>query len=273
MQNIHHQSVRGERGHFAGKRAPCPQCDRGQRDKALSITTDDRGVVSFCHRCGYTSADNHIKQPAPRITTQAAPLDWSNQAAYIWRRTQGLRGTLGEVYLQHRGCALPPSDSHLRYSPIDGKYPPSLCACITDAVTGKPISLHFTRLASDGRGKAGSDCDKQLLRGHRKKGGVIRLWLDADVTNGVAIAEGIETALAAAHLFSPVWAAVDAGNLAALPALPGIESITIFADHDDAGLRAARECGRRWRDAGREVRITTPATQGHDIADEVTHGY
>jgi phage/plasmid primase-like uncharacterized protein len=138
---------------------------------------------------------------------------------------------------------------------------------VSDVRTAKPISLHFTRLAADGRGKLGSDRDKLLLGGHRKKGGGIRLWPDEGATRGLGLAEGIETALAAAHIHSPVWAAIDAGNLSAFPVLPGIESLTIFADHDVPGLKAAQACGTRWQAAGREVRILRTRRAGQDAAD------
>lgn len=251
-------------------RAPCPACDRGTRDRALAITTDERGTVSFCHRCGFSSADNvvPIRAVPPRTTRSAEPLEWSTRAEAIWRKTQSLCGTLGETYLQFRGCALPPRDSHLRFLPPDDRHPPSLCAAVTDVRTAKPISLHRTRLAADGRGKAGTDCDKLLLAGHRKRNGCIRLWPDEAVTSGIALAEGIETALAAAHLFAPIWSTIDAGNLSQFPLLDGIECLTVFADHDDAGLRAARECAVRWRDAGREVRVRMPMIAGRDAADE-----
>ena len=251
-------------------RAPCPQCNRGPKDRALAVTTDEKGTVAYCHRCGYTKAENFERRPLEPIRTapkSTEPLEWSDRAEAIWRRTKPLRGTVGQIYLEHRGCVLPPQDSDLRFLPASDKYPPSLCARVTDAVTNAPLSLHFTRLTSDGRGKAGTDCDKMLLAGHRKRGGVIRLWPDECVTHGLALAEGIESALAAAHLFTPVWAAVDAGNMAQLPVLPGIESLTIYADHDEAGIKAARECARRWADAGREARIRTPRAAGADAAD------
>ena len=215
-------------------RRPCPVCDRGARDRALSATTDERGTVSFCHRCGYTHAENFERRPniVPVRTTSAVPLDWSNRAESIWRRTLPLRGSVGQTYLERRGCMLPPRDSHLRFLAPTNKYPPSLCAAVSDVRTAKPISLHFTRLATDGHGKAGTEQDKLLLAGHRKKGGCIRLWPDEAVTYGLAIGEGIETCLAAAHLFTPVWACVDAGNLAAFPVLAGIDCLTIYADHD-----------------------------------------
>lgn len=252
-------------------RAPCPQCNKGPRDRALSTTTDERGTVSHCFRCGYVKAENLERRPlepvrsAPPKSTE--PLEWSARAQAIWDRTVPLRGTVGEVYLRHRGCILPPADSDLRFIPASDKYPPSLCARVTDAETNAPMTLHFTRLAADGRGKAGGEQDKLLLAGHRKRGGVVRLWSDGSVTHGLALAEGIESALAAAHLFQPVWAAIDAGNMAQLLVLPGIEALTIYADHDEAGLKAAKECARRWHDAGREVHIRAPRAAGADAAD------
>jgi hypothetical protein len=89
-------------------RKPCPQCDRGPRDKALAVTTDDRGVVAYCHRCGYVEVENQGGRPpkfSPRTVAKSDPLDWSTKAEAIWNRTQALRDTLGERYLQHRGCA------------------------------------------------------------------------------------------------------------------------------------------------------------------------
>jgi putative DNA primase/helicase len=253
-------------------RAPCPQCDRGPRDTALAVTIDERGRVEFCHRCGYTATEHReTRSHAPvRTTSSAGPLDWSTRAESIWRKSQPLAGSLGQVYLHHRGCVLPPRDSHLRYLAGNDRYPPSLCAAITDVITAQPISLHFTRLAADGKGKAGTDRDKLLLAGHRKRGGCIRLWPDECVTHGLGIAEGIETALAAAHAYTPVWSTIDCSNLAAFPTLNGIESLLIFADNDDAGRHAADECGQRWADAGREVRIAIPEETGADINDLVS---
>lgn len=252
-------------------RAPCPACDRGPRDRALSITTDERGRVAYCHRCGYVETDAREVNHARRVVEQhdGTPLEWSARAQAIWNRTEDLASSLGAKYLQHRGCLLPPADGDLRFLAATEIYPPTLVARITDAITCEPLSLHFTRLARDGSGKAGTACDKSLLSGHRKKGGVIRLWPNDAVIHGLAIAEGIETALAAAHAYTPTWSCVDAGNLAQFPVLANIAALTIFADHDDAGLAAATQCATRWLEHGREVCVLTPRTAGRDAADEV----
>ena len=254
-------------------RAPCPVCDRGPKDTALAVTTDEKGTVSFCHRCGFTRAEHLERRPLEPVRTapkSAEPLEWSDKAELIWKRTKPLRGTVGETYLLYRGCVLPPADGDLRFLTPTDRHPPTLCARVTNAETNAPQTLHFTRLSSDGRGKADCEQPKLLLGGHKKKGGVIRLWPDEAVTYGLALAEGVESALAAAHLHTPVWAAIDASNLAQFPVLAGVDALTIFADHDETGLRAARACARRWADAGREASLVIPTRSGADVADLVT---
>jgi hypothetical protein len=68
------------------------------------------------------------------------------------------------------------------------------------------------------------------------------------VTLGLGVCEGLETGLAIMQRLDwrPVWTATCAGAIATFPVLPGIESLTIFADCDSAGMRAAETCARRW---------------------------
>lgn len=141
-------------------------------------------------------------------------------------------------------------------------------ALVTDATTRGPLTLHRTWIRRDGT-KAPLDPPRLLLKDHSKVGGVIRLWPDEDVSTGLGIAEGIETALSLAHGFSPVWALIDAGNLGELPALDGVGSLVIAADNDEAGRRAAERCCARWLQAGRTVRVVTPEREGADLNDEV----
>lgn len=46
-------------------------------------------------------------------------------------------------------------------------------------------------------------------------------------------------------------------NVAALPVLPGIATLTVAADNNKAGIAAADECGIRWANAGCEVYIVS----------------
>jgi phage/plasmid primase-like uncharacterized protein len=256
-------------------RRPCPQCDKRTRDDALAIRIDDRGATWFCHRCNFTGSCNEgretrtvagYKAKAERPAADV-PQRWSERAEAIWRRSMPISGTIGEVYLKVRHCVIPPADGDLRFLPQTDDFPPCLLGRVTDFVTNEPMSLHFTKLRSDGGGKARTERDKILLKGHQKKGGVIRLWPNDSVTLSLALAEGIESALAAAKLHTPIWAAIDAGNLGALPVVQGIETIVIFADHDPVGIAAAQSLATRWRTAGRLAQAWMPTMEKADAND------
>lgn len=258
-------------------RIACPRCDKGARDDALSVTVRTDGFVWNCFRCGWRGADAR-ETSAPTFTARApaAPKPARRRglappALARWESAERLAGTLADIYLRTRRCYMPPLDGALRFLPECLHWPtqtrhPAMVALVTDAISSDPLSLHFTFLRPDGRGKADIEKQKLLLPGHEIGGGVIRLWPDDCVTTGLGIAEGIETALSAGHLFRPMWATVDAGHMAKFPVLPGIESLSIFVDADDAGRSAARACAERWHAAGREV-ARFVSDQGGDFND------
>ena len=209
---------------------------------------------------------------APRARPRPEPLRWSPRAESLWRACRPLAGTVGAAYLNHRGCALPSSDEVRFHAGLD-HWPtrtvwPALVSRVTDFATCEALSLHMTFIAADGSGKAPIEKPKLLLPGHQKAGGVIRLVDDVGITLGLGLGEGLETTLAVtAAGWSPVWASIDAGNLAGLPVLAGIETLTIFTDHDEAGTKAAQTLAARWRSARHEVRVCTPPGQGQDWND------
>jgi hypothetical protein len=163
--------------------------------------------------------------------------------------------------MQARSLALPP-DAPLRFHPMtwrDRRYGPAgpaMVALMTDPVTCSPCGVHVTYLRPDGAGKADGDRPKIMLG----SAGIIRLVPDEEVTLGLGLAEGIETALAVMQRagWRPVWAAGSAGGIGRFPVLPGIERLTVFADTGGAGIEAARTCCRRWAEAGREAVLKPP---------------
>lgn len=228
---------------------------------------------------GWKPRDRHAApavRPAPR--QRAAPESVEHEplsAAELarWASYGPVSGD-GLAYLHARQCLVPPADGGLRYHPALHHWPsgyvgPALVALVTDAVSAEPLTMHFTWIRSDGT-KADIKRPRLLLFGHPKAGGVISLWPDEAVTYGLAVAEGIESALSIAHAHAPAWSCIDAGNLASFPVLAGIESLVIAADHDAAGTgipRASRACAERWAAAGREVYVVAAPTRGQDIND------
>lgn len=188
-------------------------------------------------------------------------------------------GTLAEQYLNSRAVLLPAS-APLLFAAKCWHWPsntahPAMIAPIVPVQTNEntsPQAAHITFLEQGG-GKAGV-APVRLYLGP-KSGGTVKLAPDDAVTDGLAIAEGVETALCGLMAGIPTWATLDAGNLAAFPVLPGIDSLTVIADHDAAGIAAAESVAKRWRDVGREVRVILAENIGddlNDIAREIADG-
>jgi putative DNA primase/helicase len=256
-------------------RLACPECTRAKarpRDTALSVDVTPQGGVYLCHRCGWRGGWRSAPQARPaRPEVLRRHLTLASHWCDLWRSLPRVTpGTTAHSYLTARGVAIPPPDGDLRYCEAlrhpSGYTGPALVALVSDALTGEPMTLHRTWVKADGE-KADVDPQRMLLGAHRKQGGVIRLWPDEAITIGLAVAEGIESALAVGTVRQPVWSLIDAGNLGAFPVLGGIEELLIVADNDEAGIRNARECAKRWHRAGKRVRIAIPPKRGTDAAD------
>jgi hypothetical protein len=289
-------------GEYAG---PCPAC--GGRDR-FSVNT--RKQVWHCRGCGrggdvvdlvqHVEGVTFIKAvetlagetstpsvrrrlgPGSEATPQNAAQDAERNRRFaldLWGSSRSIRGTLAEDYLVRvRGVdieQIPELDESLRFDPacpFGDDTPPCLIALIRNIVTDEPQAIQRTALGADGR-----KIDRRGLG--PKTGGAIKLWPDAEVTQGLVIGEGLETVAAAATriehkgtLLQPAWPVVDRGNLSNFALLPGIEALTILVDADESGdgQKAARECVRRWAAAGREVIRLEPKELGTDFNILVT---
>ena len=219
-----------------------------------------------------------VRQPVEPDRRAAQPAAWR-----LWHSARPIEpGTIAASYLERRGCVVPSRDTSLRWHPDvphsgePGAYRgPALVALVTDPETGEPVTVHLTWILGDGSKPAALGKKARKFWYGLPSFGVCRLFGDDEVTLGLALAEGLESGLAAAAAFGPAtWATLSACNMAAIPALAGIETVTVITDHDRpdsrgrrAGEAAATTLGRRWRDAGREVRIWVSPIEGKDFAD------
>jgi hypothetical protein len=259
-------------------RLPCSECDKGPRDTALSVLVrDDGSAVWSCWRCqarcgtrGVRTLTAHTARVSTPRPTTSAPRNAFAAAREIWKQTQPIAGTPGEAYLRLRHCALPPPDGDLRFHPalfcpeVERELP-ALVARVTTVIGNKAIGIHRIWIRS-GEAKAVA---KMRLGGSPDHPVCIRLWPDEDVTLGLGIAEGVESALAAGGMFRPVWSTIDAGQMAKFPVLPGLEFLTIFADYDKAGLAASKAVWLRYLEAGVNANHLRPAHVGQDVNDMV----
>ncbi len=206
--------------------------------------------------------------PSPAPNNDAAR---TARATAVWHEARDPRGTVVETYLRGRGLDLDDdvAGAVLRFHPRcpwrDEElnrtvYIPAMVTVMRSIATDKVQAIQRTRLTPEG-GKVA----RRMLG--PAGGAAIKLDADADVTHGLAIGEGCETALAARQIgIRPCWALGSAGAVASFPILPGIEALTLLAENDEANHKAVEACAGRWHAAGREVIVVEPAS-GSDILD------
>jgi Toprim domain/CHC2 zinc finger len=268
----------------------CRGCDAKGGD-GISLLMHVRGIAfreAVDDLTGESAVDGR-QAPAP-IEAKAKPDDDDAREAFIRRMVEKavrglvpIAGTPGEAYLRDaRKINVPAIADVLSSTFAIGWYPESffkeenhrldgrrlgcIVAVMTDPVTGEPTGGISRTYLHEGKkvGKA-----KGL-----GPAGIVRLTPDEDVTNGLHLAEGLETALAAMSKdLRPMWSTGSTSIMAKLPVVGGIEFLTIIADRDEngAGEKAAHEAGQRWREAGRGVRVWTPPTFG-DFNDLLMQG-
>ncbi|KWV55733.1 hypothetical protein AS026_37490 [Rhizobium altiplani] len=275
----------------------CPRCGPGRSNPRSQMAPklrvwrlSDTALSYHCARCGWSGhiidslarqlsdADRKIidlRLERARRKDAADAARKQEFAAKLWRESRdSARSAWVESYLGSRGLKLPPDDYErrrcLRFHanvpfPDDTSGPALLAGFKTipltiprDPYDDPPVvALHRIR----GRG-----ANKFMLC--PTKGAAIQFgeWQTAC---GVIlhIAEGVETMLAVlAKGHFPCWAMGSAQAIASLPPLSYPRALMIWADADEVGLNAARQCARRWADAGVPARVRY-LTDGGDYAD------
>jgi len=98
--------------------------------------------------------------------------------------------------------------------------------------------------------------------------------LDCDVGDALVIGEGVETCMAAHQLMTTgeleraaVWALGSAGSIERFPVLPNVHTLRILCENDRANEEAREQCGLRWLNAGRRVRVIRPTDDCKDLND------
>lgn len=276
--------------------APGPGHSKADRSMSVLVTDTaaDGFVVTSFSDDDWRACRDHVRE---RMSLGLRAISSSRQQAYqptcvgdagdrqrlverLWQESLPIGGTPAETYLAKRGLSLPSEAIDGRALRFHAACPfklsdanlvklPAMIAAMVDIGNSALVGIHRTALATDGFGKAnviGLGNPKKMLG--RAAGACVKLTSDEEVTHGLHIAEGIETALACIGMgFRPMWIALSAGGIASFPVLAGIEALTIFVDNDPTGRGAAETCTHRWSSAQREVTKVIPAISGADFAD------
>ena len=245
---------------------------------------DARDILAeFCRRnwlkdrrCRPAKTAPAIPKRDPGKKQDSGKTGHSGFAAAIWRESVDPRGSLAERYLNGRGLKLD-DDLAGRVLRFHASCPFGRNdACKTIHVPALVVAFRLIRNDDEGTPPAaihrialnpdGSKLGKMMLG--PVSGCAVTLDPDENVEEGLGICEGIETGLAIrATGWRPVWALGSAGAIAKFAPIPGIETLTIFADHDATGLGDAQVCAERWQAAGHEAFIRWPSGLGRDYAE------
>lgn len=180
-------------------------------------------------------------------------------ALKLWQESVDPRGTIVETYLASRGLVLPDDTAMdvIRFHPScpfgQGTRHPCMVAAFHSIETGEVVAIHRTALTPDG------DKIGRLTLGHMG-GAAIKLSRLNPERGCLAVGEGIESTLAGLAMgFGPAWAMGSASNIAKLPVLPGVDTLTVLAERDaGASAKVTEQVGMAWSEAGREVLVAMP---------------
>jgi len=275
---------------------PCPACGGNDRFRInpskgtfFCRQCDAKGggaidLMRLARSCDFRGAVGELTgESGPALLRpQAKPKpDLASRQAFVRRTAENiigelvpLAGTPGEAYLCDARCidtgalsdVLSTTDA-IGWHPeclfrgeghrLDGRRLGCVVGIMTDPVTAERTGGISRTYVHEGRKVAKA---KSL-----GPAGVVRLTPDADTLCGLHLAEGLETSLSRmACGYRPMWSTGSTSIMSTFPLLSGITSLTIFADNDEngAGEQAALTVGRRWLNAGREVRVRKPRAIG-----------
>jgi phage/plasmid primase-like uncharacterized protein len=270
-----------------GTRANVPGPGHSRADRSLSLLLTGEGRVvwkSFAddpadavwshlgleRQAQNAQMDRRAWTESKRLREQAAAADHQRKLAFCmatWNAGAPISSSPAEEYLGYARGLSGPFPHALRHHPsapmdYEGRTAAPALLALVSSPDGRPAGLHVTAIKADGSGKAGNSPRRMFGRTAR---GAVRLAPSGDV---LAVAEGIETALAFAQLFGvPTWAALSTAGLQGFAVPNVVRRLLIAADSDDqgAGLSAARNLAERaQRICTVEIR---PAPKGQDWND------
>jgi hypothetical protein len=210
--------------------------------------------------------EGRAELPARSLAPKSGPARQRDFWREPWMAGAPIGGTLAERYLRARRKGFEdPCARVLRFAPRHPRrnnagqleHHPALLALLRDVRDGRPCGTINIYLRPDGSDRLRDPKGKTSWG--RASGAAVMLSGFGEPTYGLTICEGVETGIRLLMVdLAPVWCCGGAGNLARFPVFGGIQCLTVAADADDAGRRAAATVAERWRVAERQAVVIAP---------------
>ncbi|MCW1384850.1 toprim domain-containing protein [Novosphingobium sp. KCTC 2891] len=258
----------------------CPA--HADRTPSLSISVGRQAVLLHCFagcatvtviaalaRQGVKMADlfGSEVEPWPSPATEPRKAAPDRNAVRLWKQAHGIAGSAAAAYLA--GRSIETCSPELRFHPRTPLGPrgavrflPAMLAAVrTDLGV---IAIHRTFLTPDGSGKAAVEGARRAL-GNLGTGAVRLGW---PFEGKLGLAEGVETALSAAQLFTmPCWAVLGNERFGTVTVPETVTDLYLCVDADAGGEIAVARARRLYADRPVRLHIQRPEVVGSDWND------
>ena len=274
------------KGRWSGSSGMCRCPSHDDKTPSLSVTqTRDGRVLVKCHAgCGQRdviaalqraglwpeglvvmdpSYPGRFTTPYDRGFKERGERESREYALSIWDAAMPAKGTAVEDYLQARGIRPPPPIwNELRYSPRlkhgpSGKHFRAMIARISDDRGFCGVQRTYL----DAKAPIKADVMPNKMSKGPMGGGAVRFRMPDEV---LGLAEGIETALSAARLYSmTVWAVLSCVRLKQIEIPKTVRFLNIFGDPDKAGKAESFAAADEYEQRGIHTEVIFPAADYH----------
>lgn len=261
--------------YFNGRHGDCPVCGDTRKNARWHPVKQ----YNICSKCGITGpmdlamllTGESFNETAKRIRGEKINMELTAKTQDLEKDTARLKSIyekrkvlttdcLAAQYLQSRGLTVLPQQNVFTvaesdyWTEQDGKWSKEVFPAMVSVIrnlAGETVSYHMTYL------KDGKKHGRKVLPPIKPlQGASIQLFKPVDGV--LAVAEGIETALAVHHLEGlPVWATGNAWQMEVLDIPADIKELHIYADSDKSftGQQAAYTLAKRMAARGVNVRV------------------
>lgn len=273
-----------------GKHGKCPTCG-GEDRMRLDRDSAERGTW-FCNQCDPRSGDGvalvqnvlgvDFKGAMEAIADVVGICEKNVIPKEYVPKPEDLRKLFNGAtkinercgswqYLKGRGLSSLPQNVWDHKQCYEGETKSKMEAMIAvfSLPCGEAVTVHRTYLDGTGE-KANIESPKKMFPPLKPTaGGAIRLF---EVSNVVAVAEGIETAIAVKELMNvPCWSVISTALMETFEPPKGIDTVIICADNDKnfAGQKSAYILANKLFNKGFNVSVMIPQFPGTDFLDEL----